>query len=442
MRVLIALLLSLWTAPAWAQVPMTGAGKGTPSSGVQMVTPIFNTQNLNPSATAANYTGLIGSTWSAYTSRTAPMPIAGVFSNLRVKLTVAVASGQYVFTLYVNGAATALACTITSSATTCTDTSTVTVAAGDVVIWQSCPGTHSGVAGSCTAGTPTAQTDAILISATFTSTNIGEGFNITGTNGNNPSNSATNYTFFGSPDVSTTWQTTEANISGIVPTAGTIDNLYIQSSAAPGAAKSYAFTVVKNGSDTSLTCSLTGTGSGAGVTTCNDTTGGHAVTVAAGDTISLKSAPSGTPTAAFIGASFRWVPTIAGEAFYSTVGVQALSTGSARFFSAVSPIVVAGETSQAVFSYVPVALTWKKMYAAIDVAPGGSASRAWVNRVGTGTQSDGTITCTITSAITSCSDTSHSYSATVGDILNWKETPASTPAAITLFKTSSVFATQ
>lgn len=32
MRALIALLLSLWLAPAWAQVPLTGAGKGTPAA--------------------------------------------------------------------------------------------------------------------------------------------------------------------------------------------------------------------------------------------------------------------------------------------------------------------------------------------------------------------------------------------------------------------------
>lgn len=31
MRTLIALLLSLWLASAWAQVPMTGAGRGTPA---------------------------------------------------------------------------------------------------------------------------------------------------------------------------------------------------------------------------------------------------------------------------------------------------------------------------------------------------------------------------------------------------------------------------
>lgn len=32
MRSLITLLLTLWLAPAWAQVPMTGAGKGTPGA--------------------------------------------------------------------------------------------------------------------------------------------------------------------------------------------------------------------------------------------------------------------------------------------------------------------------------------------------------------------------------------------------------------------------
>jgi hypothetical protein len=33
MRSLIALLLALWLAPAWAQVPMTGAGLGAPAGG-------------------------------------------------------------------------------------------------------------------------------------------------------------------------------------------------------------------------------------------------------------------------------------------------------------------------------------------------------------------------------------------------------------------------
>ena len=43
MRVLIALLLSLWLAPAWAQLPMTGAGKGTPAAAYQGPGDVFTT---------------------------------------------------------------------------------------------------------------------------------------------------------------------------------------------------------------------------------------------------------------------------------------------------------------------------------------------------------------------------------------------------------------
>lgn len=41
MRSLIALLLSLWLAPAWAQVPMTGAGRGSPIA-------VFTPASLSP----------------------------------------------------------------------------------------------------------------------------------------------------------------------------------------------------------------------------------------------------------------------------------------------------------------------------------------------------------------------------------------------------------
>lgn len=46
MRSLIALLLSLWLAPAWAQLPMTGAGKGAPTT----VTPFAISQTNGTSA--------------------------------------------------------------------------------------------------------------------------------------------------------------------------------------------------------------------------------------------------------------------------------------------------------------------------------------------------------------------------------------------------------
>ncbi len=46
MRALIALLLSLWIAPAWAQLPMTGAGKGTPGVTYQGPGDVVSKTNL------------------------------------------------------------------------------------------------------------------------------------------------------------------------------------------------------------------------------------------------------------------------------------------------------------------------------------------------------------------------------------------------------------
>ena len=70
----------------------------------------------------------------------------------------------------------------------------------------------------------------------------------------------------------------------LVSRASTIQNLYVQLSGDPGSSKTAIFTVEKNGSDTALTCTVTGNGTTA--TTCNDTT--HTFTVAAGDEVGIK----------------------------------------------------------------------------------------------------------------------------------------------------------
>src|SRR5215510_9791291 len=49
-----------------------------------------------------------------------------------------------------------------------------------------------------------------------------------------------------------------AGFRTVVPRAGTIKNLFAAVSAAPGASKSWAFTVRKNGVDQSLTCTISG----------------------------------------------------------------------------------------------------------------------------------------------------------------------------------------
>lgn len=80
--------------------------------------------------------------------------------------------------------------------------------------------------------------------------------------------------------------TTEVNVTTLCPRSGTFLNLYVHSTA-PAAGQTLTNTVRINGVDSSLTCTITGTG-----TTCNDTT--HSVSCVAGDSFSLKTVTSAT----------------------------------------------------------------------------------------------------------------------------------------------------
>ena len=77
MRALIALLLGLWFAPAWAQVPMTGAGKGTPGVAASYQGPgdvvsgatgwgsMARVYNLSLASTSTSLADLVASTGGA-----------------------------------------------------------------------------------------------------------------------------------------------------------------------------------------------------------------------------------------------------------------------------------------------------------------------------------------------------------------------------------------
>jgi hypothetical protein len=63
-----------------------------------------------------------------------PFPHSGTMSNLQVYLTTAPGAGNsWTLTVDVNGTATALTCTIANAATSCTDSSLVTITAGDLI---------------------------------------------------------------------------------------------------------------------------------------------------------------------------------------------------------------------------------------------------------------------------------------------------------------------
>jgi hypothetical protein len=76
-----------------------------------------------------------------------------------------------------------------------------------------------------------------------------------------------------------------------MPAAGTLSNFTAGAGLVPAAGRTWAVTVDKNGSATTVTCTISNPAN-----TCTDST--HSVSFSAGDLISVKVVPSGNPTAA------------------------------------------------------------------------------------------------------------------------------------------------
>lgn len=72
----------------------------------------------------------------------------------------------------------------------------------------------------------------------------------------------------------------------IMTRSGTLKNAFVAQTTAAGAAHSVTYTVLLNGVDSGIVIVLAGAGSGAGITTGNDTT--HTAAVVAGDQVSAK----------------------------------------------------------------------------------------------------------------------------------------------------------
>jgi hypothetical protein len=86
--------------------------------------------------------------------------------------------------------------------------------------------------------------------------------------------------------------TTETNVRVPVAVAGTVSGLQIKLSGASGSSSfdTYTFTLFRNGAATTITCAV----QGSSATTCSDVS--HTQAFAVGDTISLRSAPTNSPS--------------------------------------------------------------------------------------------------------------------------------------------------
>lgn len=337
-----------------------------------------------------------GYSWSnAAAYRYQCVSTSGTLNNLYISLSSALTGGSYTICLYQNGNPTSLSVTISSGSSSGSDTThSVSLSAGDLVCLRCTP---SG----------TSDTPVVYWSSQFTGANTGESL-ILGCIGCDTA--TTQYApILQGYGISSA---TPADAYQIIPTAGTIKNLYVAMDANPGGGIcDYKFTLYQNGSATALTCTIAGTN-----TTGNDTT--HSVSVAAGDYVYLAIVPENSPTnAPDIAIGLTFAASIDGESLILGGSATYYSSGSAQYnrlsnnafslsFQTTESIVNQGGHS---------GFTLKKLYAKIAVAPGAGNG---LNLTVRGLSGSTNIVATISDPATTGNDTTHTYSVVDSDLLD------------------------
>jgi len=223
-----------------------------------------------------------------------------------------------------------------------------------------------------------------------------------------------------------TWSNLENRRYQVVPCAGTLSNLRLKLSAAPGAGKSYTFVVRKNGADTDITVTISDAN-----TTGADTA--HTVSVAAGDTVGLESVGSGTPDAASAIYTTKFTGNSAEESMLlgSTATLLNVSATEYNFVVTGNGGMFADEPVR--YEVIPTPGKIKNFYVKLDIDPGTSPDAyRFTLRVNGANSDDGEgnpLQVTITANDTTGSDTTHEIPVSAGDKVDIMVEPLNTPSA-------------
>ena len=315
--------------------------------------------------TDTEYNSLVGGrSWNATENIMHKMVSTdGVIKNLRVRLNASPGgTDKYTFTLMLNGAPTALTLDIIGAATTGSDmVNEITVTGGDYVCLRCVP-----------TDTPTARY------ATWTSVFEGDTANESLILGGSASNLTTTVTEYGQVmGANTLYSGVENDFRQIVPTAGTIKDLYVKLTQDPGdtGVDGYKFTLRRNGLSQTLTVTIM-----ADNTTGNDVVNSFAVV--AGQTLTMMVEEIGSCA---IGAKAAWgmtfVSTIDGESIVlggSTDGLDNALTEYHYLTSSESELWTINEPTQSQLGQV---CTLKKLYITLTAAPGAGNTYTFTIRI-------------------------------------------------------------
>lgn len=209
--------------------------------------------------------------------------------------------------------------------------------------------------------------------------------------------------------------TNETDARCVMAGAGTLQNLRVKVTVAPGAGKDWTFTVMKNGSATGIVLTVADA-----ATSGADTT--NTVSYADGDTISLRAVPTGTPAAS---SSPAW-------------GIEALSTDGQPLTSTSDPTSTTvdcfmalqgskASSTATIGAPIPTAGTIRGLRIALQFSAGTGDS--WtITLVKNGVDTSLTATVSGNSATTG-SDLVNTVSVAPGDVVYWRIDPTGTPAS-------------
>jgi hypothetical protein len=228
-----------------------------------------------------------------------------------------------------------------------------------------------------------------------------------------PSVSAVNYFGFSSGGVTSS----DVSVRSITSLNGLLEGLYVNLSTAPGGTASYTYTIEHNGSDSAITCTITGVSK-----SCSYPT---SINISAGDSFSLKVSPSGSPasgamTVGLLFNSLKNGPSL----LYSSAGASGPSQSVSSLVGVEGRL---GWGQSGLRNVVPISGKLSQLYVLLTSSPGGSASYVFTILDG-GTATP--LTCTITGSATSCNDSIDSVTVAAGDILRIQSTPSGSPTFV------------
>ena len=236
------------------------------------------------------------------------------------------------------------------------------------------------------------------------------------------SSAATNYNAVTVQNSGVPWVTTiDETVTCIIPFRCSISQFSVElTTTTPGTGKSFAFTLMKNGVATSVTVTI----SDANLTASDST---HNVVFEAGDTICIRSVPSGTPGAP---ANIRWsflVDTL-GRPEYFYFKTYGAPNATSRYYSSIQHS-GRGYTSAASFvqnfSYFAQNAKVTEMYIGVRTAPGAGKSIVFSLYKNSAEEASSQVTISGTNKIGSI--TGLSISLSQGDNLQISSLPSGTP---------------